>query len=77
MAKSITTWILEIKMIPFKKKFTKGFGNNNTIAVMEKVDIFDWIELPIRVNLIEINPEVGTQLSLEFQILFCLHYLRS
>ena len=44
---------------------------------MDEVDNFDRIVLPIEVSIIEIDPDFGTQLSLEFQILFHLHKMRS
>ena len=47
-------------MIPYYNTFAKGFGYMNTIAVMNEVDTFDRILLPIRVSLIEIGPDVYT-----------------
>ena len=44
---------------------------------MDKVDSFGRILLPIGVILIEIGPDVGTQLRLEFHIMIRLHDLRS
>ena len=44
---------------------------------LSSVDTFDHILLPIWVRLIDIGPDVGTQLSLEFQIMFHLHDLIS
>ena len=55
----------------------KGLGHINPIAVIDKVDTFDQLVLPIGVSLIEIGPDSGTRLRLEFQILFRLHYMRS
>ena len=57
-------------MIPFKNTFMKGFGNINPIAIMEEVDTLDWIVLPIGVSIIEIGPNAGAQISLEFQLMF-------
>ena len=54
----------------------KGFGNTNPITVMDKADTFDRLVPPIRVSLINIGLDVGTQLSLEFQLLFHLHDMR-
>ena len=51
-------------MILFYNTFAKGFGHINPIVVMDKVDTFDRLVLSIRVRLIEIGPDVGTQLSL-------------
>ena len=72
-----TTWMLEIEIISFYNTFAKVFGHINPIAVMEEVDTFGLIVLPIIIRLIEIGTDVGTQLSLEFQLLFCLQNLRS
>ena len=44
---------------------------------MDKVDTFNWIVPPIVFSLLEIGPDVGTQLSLELQILFRRHDMRS
>ena len=44
---------------------------------MEEVDTFDRIVIPIGIRFIDIGPDVGTQLSLEFQILFRLQDMRS
>ena len=63
-------------MIPFDNKFTKGFGHINSTTVMDKVDNFERLVLSIKVSLIDIGPDVGNQLSLEFQLLFHLHDLR-
>ena len=57
--------------------FEKDFGQVNTIARIEKVDNFSQLVLPIGVRIIEIDPDIGTQLSLEFQVLFNLHKMRS
>ena len=43
---------------------------------MEESDTFDRIVLPIGVNLINIGPGAGTQLSLELKLLFRLHNIR-
>ena len=59
------------------KHFVKGFEHVNTITIMDEVDNFDRILLPIEVSIIDIDPDVGTKLSLEFQILFHLHKMRS
>ena len=64
-------------MIPFYNMFAKGFGHINNIAVMDKVDPFDWLILPIGDRLIKNVPDVGTQLNLEFQLLFHLHGMKS
>ena len=40
---------------------------------MDKVDTFNQLVLTIGVSLIDIGPNVGTQLSLEFKLLFRLH----
>ena len=44
---------------------------------MDKVDTFDRLVIKIGVRLIKISPDVGTRLSLEFQLLFRLQDLRS
>ena len=44
---------------------------------MDKVDTFDRFVLPIGVSIIEIGPDVGILLILEFHIMFCLHNMRS
>ena len=64
-------------MITFYNTFAKGSGQINNIAVMDKVDTSDRLVIRIRVSLIEISPDVGTQLRLDFQLLFRLHDLRS
>ena len=56
--------------------FSKGFGHINPVAVMNKFDTFERLVIPIGVILIDIGPDVGNWLSLEFQILFHLHDLR-
>ena len=48
----------------------EGFGHANTIVIMYKDDDFDRILLQIGVILIDIGPNFGTRLSLEFQLLF-------
>ena len=55
----------------------KGLGHINTITIMDEVDTLDRIVLPIGVSLIEISPDVGTRLRLEFQLLFHFNDLRS
>ena len=77
LGKSITIWMLEIEMIPFWNTCANGFGHINPIVIMDKVDTFDQLVLPIEVSLIDIGPHVRTWLSLEFQILCCLHNLKS
>ena len=57
--------------------FVKGLGHINPIAVMEKVDTLDFLVLPIGVSLIEIGPNAVNRLRLDFQLMFCLHNLRS
>ena len=54
----------------------KGFGHINTIPIMDEVDTFDRIVLPIGVSLIDIGPDAGNKISLELQLLFRLHNLR-
>ena len=51
-------------MVPFYNTFAEGLGNINHITVMDKVDTFDLLVLKIGFSLIEISPDVGTQLSL-------------
>ena len=63
-------------MIPFENILTKGFWHINHTMVMDKVDNFERLVLPIRVSHIDIGPDVGNQLSLEFQLLFHLHNMR-
>ena len=77
MGEDITILMLEIETIPFKNKFSKCLGHISTIAVMGKVDTFNWLVLPIEVRFIGIGPDVGAQLRLDFQLLFLLHDLRS
>ena len=69
--------MLEIGTIPFKDTFAKGFGHVNSIVIMDEIDTFDQLVLPIGVSLIEIVPDVVTRLSLDLQILFRLHDRRS
>ena len=69
--------MLEIERIPFYNTFEKSFGHINAIVLMDKVDNFERIVLKIGVSLLEIGPYVGTQLRLEFHILFRIHDLRS
>ena len=64
-------------MVPFQKTFAKNFWHINPIAVMENFDTFDRIVLQIGVSLIDIGSDVGTRLSLDFQILLCLQNMRS
>ena len=64
-------------MIPFKDTLTKSFGNVNHIAIMDEVGTFNRLVLPTGVILIDINANVGTRLSLEFQIIFCIHDMMS
>ena len=52
--------------------FCEEFGHINPIAVMYKVDTFERLVLPIGVSLIDIGPDAGTLLILEFHILFRL-----
>ena len=47
-------------MITFYNTFTKGFGNINHIEIMDEVDTFERIVLPIRVSIIYISPDVCT-----------------
>ena len=47
-------------MMPFLNTFAKGFGNVNPVSIMDKVDTFGQLVLPIGVILIDIDPGVGT-----------------
>ena len=57
--------MLEIGIIPFQNTFEKGFRNTNPIAIMEKVDNFDRLVLPIRFIPIETDPDVGNIIILD------------
>ena len=60
MVKSIITWILEIGMVPLKKKFANSFRHINPIMIMDKDYTFERIVLTIESRIIDIGPEVGT-----------------
>ena len=64
-------------MVPFYNTFVKGFGHMHHIAIIEEVNTFDRILLPIGVSFIEIGPDFGNQISFEFKLLFCLQNLIS
>ena len=57
--------------------FAKSFGYVNPIPILDEVDTFDHLVLPTGVILIWIGTGVGTQTSLDFQLQFRLHDLRS
>ena len=63
-------------MIPIEYARAKNFGHINFIAIVDEVDSFDRLILPIGDSFIyEIGPDFGARLFVEFQLLFRLHDL--
>ena len=58
--------MLGISITPFENTFLKGSGHIYPIMIIDKVDTFNRLLIPIRFSLVEIGPDVGTQLCLEF-----------
>ena len=65
----VSTCMLEVKMISFKKKFANNFGMINSITIIETFGSFEHIIFPTIVSFVSrIDPDLGAQLFLRSRL---------